>query len=167
MLVAQGIGILAMLFNIFSFQCKKNKHLMLMLGTGSLLFAVNYLLLGSLAGAGFNVVSILRSVAVLKKKTAAPVLFAAICGLFVAVGILTYESVWTLVLLAAMLAATWAMWYKDGAMIRKVQFFFVSPVWLINNIFMTFTIGGIICEVFTILSVIVSFIRYGKDGFKA
>ena len=166
-LIAQGVGIVAMLFNIFSFQCKKNKHLVLMLGTGSLLFAVNYLLLGSLVSAGFNVVSILRSVAVLKKKTTAPSLFVAICALFIVVGALAYESVWTLILLSAMLASTWAMWFKDGAVIRKVQFFFVSPIWLINNIFVAFTIGGIICEVFTILSVLVSFVRYGKDGFNA
>lgn len=167
MLVAQGIGIVAMLFNILSFQCKKNRHLMLMLGTGSLLFAVNYLLLGSLASAGFNVVSILRSVAVVNKKTTATPLFAVVCGLFVLVTVLTFDSIWTLALLAAMLASTWAMWYKDGAVIRTVQFFFVSPIWLINNIFMTFTVGGIICEVFTIGSVIISFIRYGKDGFRA
>lgn len=167
MLVAQGIGILAMLFNIFSFQCKKNKHLVLMLGTGSLLFAVNYLLLGSLAGAGFNLGNILRSVMVLKKKTKATALFAVICLLYTAVALVTFESIWTLVLLASQLAATWAIWYKNGAVIRKLQFFFVSPVWLINNIFVAFTIGGIICEVFTILSVIVSFVRYGKDGFNA
>lgn len=167
MLVAQGIGILAMLFNIFSFQCKKNKHLVLMLGTGSLLFSLNYILLGSFAGAGFNIGNILRSVAVLNQKTKTNVLFGIICLFYTAVAAFTFESIWTLVLLASQLAATYAIWYKDGAFIRKVQFFFVSPTWLINNLFMTFTIGGIICEVFTIASVIVSFIRYGKDGFRA
>lgn len=64
-------------FNIFSFQCKKNKHLVLMLGTGSLLFALNYILLGSFASAGFNIGNILRSVAVLNRKTKTAAGFAA------------------------------------------------------------------------------------------
>lgn len=167
MIVAQCIGILAMFFNIFSFQCKKNRHLIMMLGTGSLLFAINYLMLGSLAGAGFNLGNILRSVLVLNSKTKNNGMFALVCVLYTVMTAFTFESVWTLVLLASQIAATYAIWYKDGGVIRKLQFFFVSPVWLINNAFMTFTIGGIICEAFTIVSVIVSFIRYGKDSFRA
>ena len=40
-LVAQIISIVAMLFNILSFQCRKNRTLALVLGTGSLLFATS------------------------------------------------------------------------------------------------------------------------------
>ncbi len=46
--VAQTVGITAMCVLIFSFQCKKNRNLILMQGLGGLLFALNYLLLGSL-----------------------------------------------------------------------------------------------------------------------
>ena len=165
--IAQIIGIIGMVFNILSFQCKKNKHLVLALGTGSLLFSFNYLLLGAFSSAGFNIINILRSASVLNKKTHNNAVFAGICLLYTAVTVFTYEDFWSIILLASQLAAVYAILYKNGGFIRKIQFFVVSPVWLINNIFMAFTIGGIICEVFTIISVIVSFIRYGKNGFDA
>lgn len=67
-IAAQLVGIIAMAFNIGSFQCKKNKNLLLALGTGSLLFSVNYVLLGAFASAGFNMMNILRSAFAINKK---------------------------------------------------------------------------------------------------
>ena len=166
-IVAQIIGIIAMAFNILSFQCKKTERLALVMGIGSLLFSTNYLLVEAYASAGFNVVNLLRSASVANKKLHNKVMFGVVCALYIIVTALTFENWWTIVLLIAQLVATFVLWFKNGAVIRKVQFFFVSPIWLINNIFFAFTIGGIICELFTIASVIVSLIRYGKDGFEA
>lgn len=166
-IIAQVIGIVAMLFNILSFQCKKTEHLAIAMGIGSLLFSTNYVLVGAFASAGFNIINVLRSASVANKKTHNNILFGVICALYIIITIFTFESWWTIVLLIAQLTATYVLWYQSGAVIRKVQFFFVSPIWLINNIFFAFTIGGIICELFTIASVIVSLIRYGKDGFEA
>lgn len=163
--IAQCAGVLGMLFNVLSFQCKDNRRLMFALGTGSVLFAVNYMLLGSFASAGFNIVGIFRSVTATNKKTHNNIFFAITGVLFTIVAIATYENLWTVILLSAQLAATYAMWYKDGGFIRRMQFFYVSPIWLINNTFIVFTVGGVVCELFIIVSVIVSFIRFGKDGF--
>jgi len=69
-------------------------------------------------------------------------------------------------LMAAQLAASYSLMFKSGTFIRNMRFFFVSPVWLINNTVMCFTVGGIICEIITMISVIVSFIRYRKTGFE-
>ena len=57
------------------------------------------------------------------------------------------------------------MWRGNGKHIRYGQFFVSSPSWIIHNIF-NFSLGGILCEVFMMLSVVISFIRYGKDGFE-
>lgn len=165
-LAAQIIGIVAMLFNILSFQCKKNKHLMLMLGAGSVLFSLNYILIGAYAGAGFNLINILRSIFVVNKKTHNNKMFVSVCVLYMLTAAVTFENLWTLILLSSQFVATYVMWYKDGAVIRKLQTFYVSPIWLINNIFVSFTIGGIICEVFVIASALISFVRYGKNGFE-
>ncbi len=166
-IVAQIIGIIAMTFNILSFQCKKTERLALVMGIGSLLFSTNYLLVEAYASAGFNIVNLVRSASVANKKIHNNVMFGVVCVLYIIVTLFTFENWWTIVLLVTQLIATFVLWFKNGAVIRKVQFFFVSPIWLINNIFFAFTIGGIICELFTIASVIVSLIRYGKDGFEA
>ena len=63
------------------------------------------------------------------------------------------------------IAYTVATWKNDGKIIRTVRLYAVTPAWLSYNIVM-FSIGGIICEGFNIISIIVSFIRHRKDGFE-
>jgi hypothetical protein len=56
------------------------------------------------------------------------------------------------------------MWSRDGRVIRRAQLFVISPLWIVNNIFYA-SIGGVVCELFNIVSVLVSFLRFSKDGF--
>jgi len=52
---------------------------------------------------------------------------------------------------------------KDSKRIRMANLFVNSPAWLIYDIY-TVSYSGILCEIFTLISVIVSFFRYGmKD----
>lgn len=166
-IVAQIIGIVAMCFNIAAFQFKKSKNLLIIIGIGSLLFAINYTMLGSFASAGYNILSIIRSSAIINKKTHNNIFFAFMMLLYTAMAVFTYAGPWSIVLFLTQPLQSYAMWYKDGGFLRKAQIFFISPIWLINNIFFAFTIGGIVCESFMIISAIVSFIRYGKDFDKA
>lgn len=163
-IIGQIFGIVGMLFNIFSFQCKKNTHLIAVLGIGSLMFSLNYLLIGAFAGAGFNIVNILLSMCVINKKMHNNPMFVFVCAVYILISVFAYDGLWTLVLLFSQLAKAFAIWYKTGGFIRKTQLFCISPVWLINNMIVSFSIGGIICEAFTIISVIVSFFRLRKTA---
>jgi len=57
------------------------------------------------------------------------------------------------------------MWLGNGTHIRYVQLSVSSPAWIVHNIF-NFSLGGLLCEIFAMTSVIVSFIRFGKNGFE-
>ena len=74
-------------------------------------------------------------------------------------------AVFSIIALVAQLIGTFAMWSQNGKTIRVLQLAAVSPLWLIHNVFV-FSIGGIICEVFNLGSIIVSIIRFGIDGFE-
>ncbi len=165
-IIAQIIGIVAMIINILSFQCKKNRNLFIMIGIGSILFSVNFLMLGAYASAVYNVISIIRSSFTLKsdKKLQNKYTFAFLCVLYVVGMVLTYTNPWSIVLFIAQIVQTFAMYFTDGGVIRKSQIFFVSPVWLINNI-IVFSIGGILCEAFIIASAVISYFRFRKTGF--
>lgn len=160
--LAQVMGIIGMFFNIFCFQCKKKNNLVIAQSIGSSCFVCNYLLIGGYTSAGMNVINIVRSVSIVNKKTHNNIFFLVICLLSLAMAVITYSGIWTIVLMFSQLAMTFAMWYKDNNFIRILQFFFVSPVWLINNVFFSFSIGGIICEIFTMISVMFAFIRFRK-----
>jgi len=51
----------------------------------------------------------------------------------------------------------------EGAKKTRIFGFINSPPWLIYNI-VNWTVGGIICEVFCISSIIVGMIRYDRKG---
>ena len=166
-LCGQITGILAMVAIILSFQCKSNKKLAFIYGAGAILFSVSYFLLGQPSAALYNIISAICSILCLKDTLKTKPAFWGIAALFVIATYFTYENWWSIVLMTAVLVTAYSMMFKSGLFIRNLRFFFISPVWLINNTVMCFTIGGIVCEVITMVSIIVSFIRYRKTGFEA
>ena len=56
------------------------------------------------------------------------------------------------------------MWLGNGRHIRIFQFWLMSPSWIVHNIF-NFSLGGIICECFNMISSVIALVRYKKDGF--
>ena len=162
----QIAGIVAMVAIILSFQCKSNRRLAFVYGTGASLFAVSYFMLGQPSAALYNIISVICSILCLKDSLKTKFAFGIIAVLFVIATWFTYENWWSLVLMAAVIATAYSMILRSGIFIRNIRIFFISPVWLINNTVMCFTIGGIVCEIITITSIIVSFIRYRKTGFE-
>ena len=165
-LLDQAISIIAMVAIILSFQCKSNRRLVLVIGMGALMFAVSYFLLGQPSAAVFNIISAVCSIVCLNNNLKNKFIFGIIVILYLAATMFTFSGWWSLVLMSAQIAASYSIMFKSGTFIRNMRFFFVSPVWLVNNTVMCFTVGGLVCEIITMISVIVSFIRYRKTGFE-
>ena len=165
-IIAQGIGIVAAAISISSFQFKNNKILFTLRAIASVLFALNYLLLGAITAAILNAINIVCMVMMVygerHRYIAIPI---SLCAMYIIAVLFTYEGILSLFLLAAQLACVISMWTVDGLKIRVVQLFVSSPIWLANNI-IVFTVGGIITEVFVIVSIIVSIIRFGFKGLR-
>lgn len=161
----QIISLVAMVAIILSFQCKSNRKLIATMGVGALLFAISYFLLGQPTAAVFNIITAIASIVSLKEKMKNKLIFGIIVILYAVATLVTYDGWWSLVLMLAQIACSYSVMFRRGTFIRNMRFFFISPVWLINNTVICFTVGGIICEIITMTSVIVSFIRYRKTGF--
>ena len=162
----QIVSVIAMMAIILSFQCKSNKKLAFVYGTGATLFAVSYFMLGQPSAALYNIISAIFSIMCLKEKYKTKLNFGIIVALFIVATYFTFENWWSLILMSAVIASAYSMMFKSGKFIRNIRFFYISPVWLINNTVMCFTIGGMICEIITMTSVIISFIRFRKTGFE-
>ncbi|MBQ3548063.1 MAG: YgjV family protein [Clostridia bacterium] len=176
--IAQILSIISCVAIIFSFQLKNNRHLFLVQTFAALSFGLSYLLLGALDGFLINTVCFINTAVLLKKKLKKTPVLIAICVAFIVISTispLTYNGVWgtqkiletvfSYLIAIAQILYTIATWKDDGGKIRTVRMFFVTPAWLGYNI-VVFSIGGIICELFNVISIIVSFIRYGKNGFE-
>jgi hypothetical protein len=169
--IAQLLGIFGMLAAMLSYQCKKNKNYFIWQGLSGAFFSAQFILIGAWAGLIFNAYNIVRAIAYQSKKAKSVVcvigleclvLGAALLSIFV------FKETWWLVLftLIAQATGTFAMWTRDGKKIRISQMAVVSPLWLLYDLLIPVpSIGGILCEVFNMTSVIISFIRFKKTGF--
>ena len=170
-IIAQIIGIFAMVANCLSYQQKKDTTLFAFQLVGSSLFAVNYFLLGALSGAILNVVAVIRALIFIKKdkfNAKHPAWLAAFITLYLASYVLVFTvfgkapTVTNLVLellpVLAMIIANISFRYADARMVRRFGIF-CSPLWLTYNI-ANLAIGAIICETLNIFSIIIGMFRH-------
>ena len=163
-IVAQAIGIVAMAVAIASFQFKKNKHFFMVQGVSTTLFFIHFLLLGEMAAAFMNLLGMARSICLNVKFLRNRICEALLLIGFTVVAVLTYENWLTILILVALLVGTEVYWQNNAKHIRIYQLTIGSPFWLIHNI-INFSIGGIITEVFNLISTAISMLRFRKSGF--
>lgn len=171
-IIAQGFGILGLIFSALSFQEKDNKKLFIMQGIAGLMFFANFILIGAISAALFNLTNLVRGT-LFSRNNHKPWQLILISGLYtVCFGIAlvtiigdAFQIFLSALTYSTLMLMTVLMWKGNGKHIRYGQFFASSPSWIIHNIF-NFSLGGILCEIFMMSSVIISFIRFGKDGFE-
>lgn len=169
-IIAQAIGIVAMAFNILSYQQKTQKKVIICQLFGCTLFAINFLMLGAIVGAMLNMVGAVRAVVFMNKEKLHSDNIVWLIG-FICVYIVSYILTFTvfgkevslfnciieLLPVIGMTATTVSLRYKDAKTIRRFGLI-SSPSWLIYNI-VNFAIGAIICEVLCLGSIIIGIIR--------
>lgn len=174
-IIAQIIGIIAMMFNILSYQGKKQQTVMLLQLLGSAFFSINFLLLGAAVGGILNIIAVIRAVVFIfrdKFNADSSFWFAAFIASYIAVYILNFTvfgkepTVFNLITellpVIGMVAINIGYKLKDSAGIRKCGLI-SSPSWLIYNI-AAGSWGAIICETFTLISIFVGMLRHDKKA---
>ena len=172
-IIAQAIGIVAMFFNIFSYQCKKQSSVIALQLCGGALFSVNYLLLGATVGGILNILAALRAIIFLfKDKLRAdrlPWLFGFIAA-FISIYVLNFtlfgkeptaiNLIIEILPVIGMTALSVGFRLKNAAGIRRCGLI-SSPSWLIYNIYAG-SVGAIICEVITLCSIFIGMLRHDR-----
>ena len=173
----QAIGIVAMALNISAYQFKSKRSILLCLCMGSALFSVNLFLLGAVTGAIMNVLSVIRSL-VYVKMDRLPISIKWVNVLFIVTYLISYVLSFTvfeieptaknllleLLPIISMIAMTFAF-ATDNSKTVRLAGFISSPCWLIYNIF-NLAIGGILCEIITLVSITSALIRIDILGNK-
>ena len=168
--IAQSVGLLAMAANILAFQFKSRRNIILCQLMGSVFFAINMFMLDALMGGILNIVGIARALVYLKKdQIKIPIRW--VTALFLIAYSASYVLVFTVFAKEAtpqnlivevlpiigMSAMTIGLSGTNAKRIR-ICGFVNSPCWLTYNS-INFSIGGILCEVFSIISVILAYLR--------
>jgi hypothetical protein len=164
----QAIGFLGTILFFLSYQCKSNKRLFHVQFVSYLCYTVHLLLLGAVTGGISYVLNTVRSFclgsksAFLKGKTMCMI----ICILQLVTLILTWDGWWSILPVAANIAATIGGYTYNGQKIRAVGIFINSPLWILYDILVG-SWAGVLDEVVTEASMLLSIYRYGWKNLDA
>ena len=168
-MLGQVLSVIGMVLTIVSFQMRTRKQIILMQTAGSVFFLTSYLLLESWAAVYLNIVFLIRNIVCYfskdKKWAQHKLWLAVLLCLVVAAGSVGFRSWIDILPIIGSVFGTVAMYMKNENMLRLLKLG-DSPCWLIYNCTVPST-GGIICEVFNMLSIVVGLIRYKKEGIKS
>lgn len=170
-IAAQIISIVGMAMNVLSFQQKNKKTVITFQFFGGALFAVSFFMLGAVVGAIMNIIAVVRAVIYMNKErfhTERIEWVYAFTALFFISYVLTFTvigkepSLKNLIVemlpIIGMIATTVSFRLEGAKEIRRLGLI-SAPAWLTYNIF-CFSLGGILCESFGIISIFVGMIRF-------
>ena len=158
--IGQIIGFIAMAIIVASYQQKSHKNILTFQMVSGLLFTVHYLLLGAYTGAVMNLLGAFRSLVYSNrsKKWASSVIWPICFSVaFLISGILTWDNVFSVFPLIAMLMSSVVLWIQQPKINRMLSLP-TSSFWLIYNI-KTLSYPGIITEIFVLGSIIIGIFR--------
>lgn len=159
-IIGQIIGFIAMGIIVISYQQKSHKNILTFQMVSGLLFTVHYILLGAYTGAIMNLLGAFRSLVYANrgKKWASSIIWPTVFSIgFVISGIMTWDNVFSVFPLIAMLMSSIVLWIEQPK-INRIFSLPTSTCWLIYNI-KTLSYPGIITEIFVLTSIIIGIIR--------
>lgn len=161
--MVQAIGILGVALFIISYQIRSNRALFLCQLMGCIVFCVQFFLMGAYTGAISLIVNIARNLLLIKsndwKWAKSQVTLAAIILLLLVMTICTWAG-WISILPFVSVAVTSIGYWTQNAQKIRLSQLFGSPCTLLYDI-LVHTWGGAVCEAITILSIIISIVRFG------
>ena len=158
--LVQGIGFVGIALNIFAVQFNKHWQIILLKTLGSLMFVIQYAFLKAYTGMAMDVIGIIRNLlfifSVQSNKNTLPwiIVFSL---LTLIVGVITFESIVSLLAIVAKLLSCISYGMKSPRVIRALNLP-SSTCWLIyNSIY--FSVAGLMNEILVITSIIIAEVR--------
>lgn len=161
-LLIQGIGFLGTILFFVSYQCKNNKTLFRVQFVSYLCYTVHLLLLGAITGGISYILNTVRSFCLGSNRDflKGRLICCILCILQITTLIFTWNGWWSILPVAANIAATIGGYTYNARKIRMVGILINSPLWIIYDIVVG-SWAGILDEIVSELSMIISIIRYG------
>ena len=163
-LIGQCFGIAAFVIAFFAYQAKTSKKLLLVQSVAILCFCIHYALLGAMTGFSLNVICLTRNIIYYnkdKKFFSSKIWPYALALVTVIIGIFTWESWYSILLIIALAVNTVCMSLPTSQDIR-ISLLVTCPFALVYNIFV-FSVGGIINESLSIVAAIIGIIRCNRE----
>lgn len=160
--IIQIIGLIGTFLFFISFQCKSNKNLFRMQFVSYLCYTLHLLLLGAITGGISYILNTIRSFCLgsQNEKLKSKKMCMLICALQLVGMAFTWSGWISMLPVMANIAATIAGYSNNARKIRLTGMLINSPLWIVYDLIVG-SWAGILDEVVSELSMIISIIRYG------
>lgn len=165
---AQWLGVIAIILSFVGYQNKASKRVFFFQILTSFLWSVQLLLLGAYTGMVLNVLGLIRSVFLYRNDTRwgqSRISMWVMTAAMAVGGIVSWQGWVSILPTAAMVAGTPLLWTRRDKVVRAAQVGFISPLWLIHNYIMQ-SVPGVLTELLTMISVVITMIRVHRDAEK-
>lgn len=161
-LFIQAIGLVGTLLFFASYQCKSNQNLFRVQFVSYLCYTAHLLLLGAVTGGVSYILNTMRSLFLGSKWKFARsrAMCAILCGLQLAALVFTWSGWFSILPIAANIAATIGGYTHNPRTIRLVGMLVNSPLWILYDVLIG-SWAGILDEIVTEGSMLLSIFRYG------
>lgn len=137
-IIAQVVGIVAVSTFLISYQLKKRKNIILVNAISSVLYVLQYILLGALEGATIDILSTVSTILAHRQHKGfiarhTKLIIIILNLLFIFAGLSLYKNIFSLFPIVGAILQTSAFWITDEKKIRIVSFL-GAPFWLIYNL---------------------------------
>ena len=160
-LLAQFFGLIALFLLVYSYQSKKKKRFLFLQLFSNIFYGLQYFLLNAFSAFGTNIIGIFRTFIFYnyssKDKKNPTYWFVIFIFIYVIIGIITYDSVLSLIPILVAFLYTYGTWQKD-LKITYIIGIIVAILWIIFNTF----IGAYVSTITSIIELIASIIGYKK-----
>ena len=172
-IITQALGFLAMGAGLVSFQMQKRSTIIAFQVLCNVLFIIQLAMLCKVSGVLFNTLGLVRGIiySMRGKYKWADARFIPVTFIALIVGssiiLSVYESPFALLPAGAMTLVSISQFMRSENLVRIIALP-ASPLWIIYHLVYSGSLGGWLGEIFIILSILVSLIRYreaqGKIG---
>ena len=159
----QAVGILGAVFAFIAYQQKTHKWIMLHKTCSALCFVLQFILMKAYTGLAMNILGIIiylgSAFLIAKEKNIKPfaVIFSIAC---IVLGVCTWAGIASLLAIIGETVVTIACSCQNVKYVRYISII-GSSCWLAYDI-IYFSLGGIITEMFTIISIIIAIVQSNK-----
>ncbi len=166
-MLIQGIGWLGTGVFLLSYQLKNNRRLFLFQVLGCGLFCLQFLLMGAYSGCLSLVLNMVRGLmltgyndhAWIRKKCWGPIF----CALAFLIMLLTWAGPVSILAFVASGVSMLCYWTNNAGVIRMENLCCASPCWIAYDAIVG-SWAGVTNECFTMLSILISLLRYGRKA---
>ena len=161
--IAQALGILALVIMVLSYQQKSRKGLLAFQMASNACFVVSYFMDGGITFAVMSLINIARSFVFFREECGdkwarSRIWLVVFLTITVVSGIFSWESILSLLVIAATVVLTFALYSKNGKTMRRL--FLLPPLLYISYNVSHGALGGIGSDVFCLISAIIAIYRF-------